>query len=127
MERTRPYCDRRRRKYRERKPWPAPPTGTVTMGPKAHDNDDHEGPTERRQGNSGILSDQRNDGIPSAAPVSDGLAAAAETAMELTYMDLDGIEETILEALDVLHDAIDRVTLSKQAVSDAGGYFERRS
>lgn len=42
-------------------------------------------------------------------------------------MDLDDIEETILAAIDVLHDAIDRVTLSKQAVSDAGGYFERRS
>lgn len=42
-------------------------------------------------------------------------------------MDLDEIEETVLEALDVLHDVVDRVTLSKQAVSDAGGYFERRS
>jgi len=46
--------------------------------------------------------------------------------MELTYTDLDEIEETVLEAISVLHDAIDRMAATKQAVSDAGEYFLRR-
>lgn len=47
--------------------------------------------------------------------------------MELTYVDVDEIEDVVLEAISTLHDAMDKIAVTKQAVTDAGNWFHQHA